>query len=293
MRLMQDFPMRKQEQIPSSVVLTLEIIQNYLTHLCGKNAAANTMERYRQNLKIFYEALPEDKCVDRYTLVKWRNELLQRGYAVRSVNVYVSTANSLLAYLGFRELQLPQQIEPEKLLQPELTRAEYLTLLQAARAEQKERVYLLIKLFATTGISVQDIDKVTVESVQGNCIDAMSGDKQKPVLLTDFLRQELLSYADHMEIEQGPLFITRDGNPLERTNVTASIRQLCQNAGIPPEKGNPRCLKRLYQTTRLEIEQDINRLVEQAHERILEVEQQIVGWNPRNMGKGTGKDRAG
>lgn len=300
MELMQELPIKKQsvykklrsKAAQSSMVLTLDLIQEFLTHLREKNASANTLEQYRQSLAMLYEALPVNKQIDRETLSMWSNQLLQRGYAARTINVCVSSANSLLAYLGFREFQLQQQLEPDNEPQPELTRGEYLTLLRTARSEQKERVYLLIKLFACTGISVQDIEKVTVEAVQGNCI-ALTEDQEKTLKLPEFLRMELQSYADHLEIKQGPIFVTRDGKPLGRTNIAASIRQLCQDAGIPLEKGNPRCLRRLYQATRLEIEQDINRLIEQAHERILEVEQQVVGWGSQDTAKVAGKERAG
>ena len=44
-------------------------------------------------------------------------------------------------------------------------------------------------------------------------------------------------------------------------------------------KGNPRCLKRLYQSTRSGIEENIALLVEQAHARLLEQEQLEIGWS--------------
>ena len=47
---------------------------------------------------------------------------------------------------------------------------------------------------------------------------------------------------------------------------------------MPEEKGNPRCLKRLYQSTRAGIEDNISLLVEQAHSRLLEQEQLEIGW---------------
>ena len=65
---------------------------------------------------------------------------------------------------------------------------------------------------------------------------------------------------------------------MSRTYVTISIRQLCRAARVPEEKGNPRCLKRLYQSTRAGIEANISLLVEQAHDRLLESEQSHIGW---------------
>ena len=65
---------------------------------------------------------------------------------------------------------------------------------------------------------------------------------------------------------------------MSRMNITQKIHRLCAVSGVPEEKGNPRCLKKLYQTTRAAIEANFNLLVEQAMERQLEVEQAEVGW---------------
>ena len=56
------------------------------------------------------------------------------------------------------------------------------------------------------------------------------------------------------------------------------MRQLCEAAGLPEEKGNPRCLKRLYQVTREEISNNVARLIEQEQARLFEREQKVVGW---------------
>ena len=65
---------------------------------------------------------------------------------------------------------------------------------------------------------------------------------------------------------------------MSRTNVTTGIRQLCVDARVPVEKGNPRCLKRLYQTTLAGIQENIAQLVEQAQEQLMEQEQLYIGW---------------
>ena len=95
------------------------------------------------------------------------------------------------------------------------------------------------------------------------------------------LQKELLDYARRNGYLSGPIFLTKDGTPMSRTYVSTIIRQLCTAARVPEEKGNPRCLKRLYQSTRAGIEDNIALLVEQAHNRLLEKEQFEIGWSDR------------
>ena len=70
---------------------------------------------------------------------------------------------------------------------------------------------------------------------------------------------------------------------MSRSNVTAGLRQLCAAAGLPEEKGSPRCLKQLYQSTREQIESNISLLVEQAQDRLLEAEQASIGWQEESL----------
>ena len=64
----------------------------------------------------------------------------------------MSAANSFLEWLGCREFQLTGRLSCGRDAQLELTRSEYLRLLSTARALRQERVYLLIKLFTSTGL---------------------------------------------------------------------------------------------------------------------------------------------
>ena len=90
-------------------------------------------------------------------------------------------------------------------------------------------------------------------------------------------RKELLGYAKRCEYLSSPIFLTRNEAPVNRTYVSASIRSICEGARVLREKGNPRCLKRLYQATKGRIEDNISLLVEQAMDRLLERSSRLLG----------------
>lgn len=92
------------------------------------------------------------------------------------------------------------------------------------------------------------------------------------------LRQELLSYISRAGILSGPLFVTRSGTPIRRTSVTAYIQRLAHDACVPVEKCTPRCLRKLYLTTRENIRSSLDLLMEQTYDRMLETEQMTIGW---------------
>jgi len=263
---------------PAELTVTWEEVCRYLDSLAARGRRRETIQVYRPKLEAFYHFLPEDKRVAADTLELWRAALLREGYSPGTANTHVSAANGLLAYLGRRDLQLIGQLDTEEEIQPELSRTEYLRLLATARNLGRERTYLMVKVFALTGIRVSELNRVTVRAVEeGRVLTACDGRAQY-VLIPACLRRELTVYLRRVGITAGPVFVTRSGRPMRRTQVSGEIRTLCRDARVDGDKSNPRCLRRLYQVTQERIRDSVQILAEQAHERMLEEEQLTVGW---------------
>ena len=256
---------------PPGLLLTRERLDEFLEEMRRKGLLTSTLDTYRRNIAFLYDALPEDKTLRPGTLDRWQRDLLAEGYSPRTVNTRLSVANHLVSFCGRRELQSRENLEISGERMPEITRAEYLRLLSTARQLGKERLYLLVKLFGSTDLSVGELDQLTAE--------ALRGEAPCPARLPGFLRQELLNYARRQGIASGPLFCTKKGNPLGRTAVTDSMKQLCRDARVSEEKANPRCLKRLWQATQDSVRAQLDTLVEQACNSLLETEQLSIGWD--------------
>ena len=167
-------------------------------------------------------------------------------------------------------------------MQPELTRTEYLRLLTTARALDKERLYLLVKLFGCTGIPVQELPRVTVAALSERCITVRSSGTVQLLHLPDFLRKELQAYARREGIASGPLFRTKSGSrwaaPPSRTASSS-----CAGTARYRGKSQSPAFEAAVQSTQDGIRTQIDLLVEQACDRLMEAEQLTVGWD---VGKG-------
>lgn len=262
------------------IVLTPEEIEDYIARKESEGCVAGTISSYHRHMHLLYKILPEDKTISQDTILQCKELLLAQGYAKRTINSFVSIANNYLEYKGARQYQLNEkQSVPEDVIVPEITRSEYIRLLSTARALGRERVYLLVKLFACTGVQLHELEKITVEAVHAKKATIISSGVKQVVRIPDILCEELLAYTQRQGISSGPVFLTRDRTPMTRTNVSTGIRQLCTAAKVPEDKGNPRCLRKLYLSTRAGIEANINLLIEQAQNRLWEEEQMIIGWD--------------
>ena len=233
----------------TGVTVSWEEICRYLDSLAVRGRQRETIQVYRPKLETFFRFLPRDRLVTARTLEDWRLSLLKSGYSPGTVNTHISAANGLLAFLGRRDLQLIGQLDTGEEIQPELTRAEYLRLLTTARTQGRERTYLLVKTFALTGLRVGELDQMTAEAVAEGRVSVAEGGRRQEVPIPACLQRELESYLHRTGITAGPVFLTRSGRPMRRTQVSGEIRTLCRDARVDAEKSNPRCLRRLYQAT--------------------------------------------
>ena len=264
-------------ELKERVAVTEEEISRYLAHLRAMGRPEGTIQTYRLGLDRLYQSLPEDKEVGPDTLHWWQGALLEAGYSPSTVNTWLSVVASFLDYLDYPLYRAPRQLAPDRGAQPELSRTEYLRLLQTARLLEKEREYLYIKVFAQVGLSVQELNRLTVEAAQAGFIPPGPGE-EGPLRLPAGLREELLDYSRRRGVRTGPVFVTRTGKAVNRTNVSDSVRRLCREAQVAPEKGNPRCLRKLYLETQASIRDSLRLLAEQTYDQMLAAEQAMVGW---------------
>ena len=268
---------RRQEK---EVTLTPESIDGYLEHLRSVGRVQGTLDSYRRKIGRLYQTLPEeDKSIRRDTLPWWREKLAEEGYSAAGINQFVIVVNGYLGYMGARELQVTDRLESAEEPQLELTRSEYLRLLSAARSLDREQAYLLVKVFGNSDLPVQELCRLTVEAARGGMISISRRCSKEIIRFPGAVCRELLDYAERQGIRSGPIFLTRAGKLIDRTYAAQSIRRLCPAAQVPEEKGNPRCLRKMYQTTRDGIERNVALLVERAQDRLLEEEQLTVGWD--------------
>lgn len=267
---------RRQEK---EVTLTPESIDGYLEHLRSVGRVQGTLDSYRRKIGRLYQTLPdEDKSIRQDTLPWWREKLAEEGYSAAGINQFVIVVNGYLGYMGARELQVTDRLESAEEPQPELTRSEYLRLLSAARSLDREQAYLLVKVFGNSDLPVQELSRLTVEAARGGTISISRRCSKEIIRFPGAVCRELLDYAERQGIRSGPIFLTRAGKLIDRTYAAQSIRRLCPAAQVPEEKGNPRCLRKMYQTIRDGIERNVALLVERAQDRLLEDEQLTVGW---------------
>lgn len=245
-------------------ILTEKMVADFSAYLKSEEKSENTIEKYLRDVRAFSVYLNGDE-ITKEAVIAYKSKLLSMNYAVRSINSMLASVNGLFSFLGWADLKvksikLQRQIYCSE--ERELTKAEYMRLVNTAKQKGNERLNLILQTICGTGIRVSELQYITVEAVKcGEAIVSLKG-KTRTIFIVHELQKKLLRYAAEQGISSGTIFITRTGRPLSRTNIWREMKNLCEQAGVNPQKVFPHNLRHLFARVFYGIEKDIAKLAD-------------------------------
>ena len=195
----------------------------------------------------------------------WKAALLEAKLAPATINVKLAAVNRFLVFLGWPAFRVKPLRIQRRLFRDdsrELTRPEYLRLLETARTQGRERLALLLETICGTGIRVSEVRYVTVEAVYRGRAEISLKGKIRTILLPGKLCRKLLKYARKQKIASGEIFLTRNEKGISRRQIWAEMKQLCRYAGVEPGKVFPHNFRHLFATIFYRACKDIVRLAD-------------------------------
>ena len=240
-----------------------ELIQQYKNHLANEEKAPATISKYVHDVEEFAKWLPSAE-IEKSDVLAYKAYLTEH-YAPASVNAALSSLNSFFTVnewfeLRVKNLKIQKQIFAST--DKELSKTEYERLLQTAKNRKNERLYLLMQTICSTGIRVSEIRYVTVEAVRCGRAEIRCKGKNRTVFLPSQLCKILKRYVSEKKINSGPIFVTKNGNPLDRSNIWSDMKKLCRMAGVSEKKVFPHNLRHLFARTYYSLQKDIVRLAD-------------------------------
>ena len=243
-------------------VVSASIVDAFSSYLEGEEKSSATVEKYTRDVRAFL-AFTGSEPIAKGVVARYKRHLIEKGYAARSVNSMLASVHSMLSFLGWGDCKvkyLKVQREAYCTEERELSKAEYLRLVRAAWV--KPRLCLLMQTICATGIRVSDLRFFPVEAVRAGSAEVRCKGKVRTVLVPRKLRQKLLTYARGLGIASGAIFVTRKGRPLNRSNIWAQMKRLCEAARVRMSKVFPHNLRKLFARTFYQLEKDIAKLAD-------------------------------
>ena len=84
--------------------MTHESIEAFAEYERHRGTPETAVRRMVASARLLYSYLPDDKVISKERLVLWRDEMNQRGYAIKTVQNYAKNINRYLKYVGLSEM---------------------------------------------------------------------------------------------------------------------------------------------------------------------------------------------
>ncbi len=202
---------------------------------------------------------------DKTTLLAFKEALGAEKRAAGTVNGVLAAVNMFLHFCGYDEWRLRfLRVQRRNFADPsrELKRWEYEKLVHKALAEGDERLALLLQTLAATGVRVSEVSAITAESLRAGQAEIICKGKRRTIVLPGKLCKTLLKYCKKMNIASGPVFLSRQGGPMDRSNIWKAMKRLAKRAGVAPGKVFPHNLRHLFARTYYKVYKDLLRLAD-------------------------------
>ena len=261
-------------------------LQHFAVYLQKAEKSTITVEKYLRDARRFVRFL-RGQSLTKESCIAYKTYLLECGYRVNSVNSMLASVNAFLVFLNQHHCCVKFVRTQRKVYSPaekELTREEYLRLLQASATNPK--LNLVLQTICGTGIRISELRYFTVEAVRTGEVCVRCKNKSRIILIPEVLCKRLLKFAKANGICRGSVFVTRSGNPLDRSNIWSQMKRLCAAANVDPRKVFPHNLRKLFARCFYAVSKDIAKLADVLGHGSIETTRIYImttGWEHRRQ----------
>ncbi|EOS58385.1 hypothetical protein C814_02344 [Anaerotruncus sp. G3(2012)] len=243
---------------------TVEQIREFSRYLREEERETATIDKYSRDVKDFFIWL-KDREISRERMGEWRGYLLQAGRKPVTINGKLSALNKFLSFLGRNDCRtkyLKIQRRLFRSTEKQLSKQEYIRLMETAHSLGRERLALLMETICATGIRVSEVKYITAEAIRAGRTEIALKGKIRTILLPGKLCRKLKKYAGKRKIVSGEVFLTRNGKGMSRRQIWAEMKSLCEKAGVAPSKVFPHNLRHLFAQTFYRVCRDVAKLAD-------------------------------
>lgn len=235
-----------------------EELKSFKELLLDEEKSAATVEKYMRDVRTFCESVPEPT---KEAVIAYKSSLCAR-YKPSGVNSRLVAINRYLRFIGrsdccVRLLRIQRQMFVRE--DKELTAKEYKRLVRCAG---DSRIGYILQTICGTGIRVSELEYITVEAVSCGRAEVNCKGKLRVIFISEQVQRTLKKYIKKSGVNSGPVFVTRTGKPLNRSNIWREMKSLCQVACVEPSKVFPHNLRHLFARTFYQMKKDIVRLAD-------------------------------
>jgi site-specific recombinase XerD len=248
--------------------ITAELLESkrgdFAQYLVQKDRSSVTVHKYSQDIRQFIAYLRRIQCkkMTRQDIYDYKDYLISR-YKITTVNSYIVSVNMYFSFLDRPELRLKTiSIQRKTRFNSVLTDDEYTALIKTAGEMGKERLCLIIRTLASSGMRISDLRNITPAMLKTGSTFIRSRNKVREIILPDYICKELLAYCEKNRIEQVVFHGRKPDKPIDTALIWRDLKALARLSGVPEKKVFPNNFRHFFAEKYLSAYNDVIDLAE-------------------------------
>ena len=226
-----------------------EKLQEFILEQLEDEKADNTLKKYKRNIEVFIEWLPDEKEVDKTIVIDFKRHLLDDlHFKTSTINNYIISINKFLYWCGIADCKVKQLKKQNVTSNSEiLSLADYKRLLRFAKRMGQDDTYLIMKILAMTGIRIEELSFFTVENMKTNYMKVRNKGKERTIVIRQDLAREIRQYCRNNNIKEGIIFFCQTkGKMMAKSTIWRRMQKLAGIAKVRKNKVHAHSFRHLF-----------------------------------------------
>lgn len=119
-------------------------------------------------------------------------------------------------------------------------------ILKEAKKLKNKRLYITFRILLQTGIRVYEMRFITYKAVVNGLAMVTNKGRERPVPIPADLKSLILDYCKEKNITSGPVIITRNNKPVDRSYLYRQVHRFITSLGIAGRKAHPHAFRHKF-----------------------------------------------
>lgn len=231
-------------------------LEDFTEQMQNEEKAPGTIRLYRGQITRFLDWLDDNNIEEpgQDSLLAYKKEMSETK-SISYTNNAMTVINKFLGFSGVDAHAKQIKTQSKGSNNETLSRSDYERLLRWAKKMDKERLYLIMKTLAGTGIRIEELKYITVEAVQGRgSITVTNKGKTREIVISKDLRKLLRAYCKDNDITSGIIFHGRGDKPLDPSRIWRELKEVAGQARVKKSKVHAHSFRHLFASEYLKLD---------------------------------------
>lgn len=216
-------------------------LDEFLIELKYQEKAERTLDKYRTNIQGFIDSIQHDNEITKDDVLLFKKHITSGMYKPATINSYIVAVNKFIRWIGQPDMTVKKLKQQQKSsLDDVISPSDYKRLLRFAKRLGMDDMYLIMKIIASSGIRISELDYFTAENIKKFYIHVRNKGKDRDIILIQEMARELRKYCRDHHIESGPIFT------LNQTTIRRRLKRIAGTARVNREKVHPHSFRHLF-----------------------------------------------